>query len=125
MNSSKDANKRRTADRIHIEVEVSLDSESHFFTGLTGDLSSGGVFIATCRKLAVGDAIHLRLMLPTGEVQAQGRVRWARDTRTELGAGVGVAFDSLDPDARNVIERFCAARPPLYYDFEPEIAEAV
>lgn len=115
----------RSAERVHIEVEVSLESDSHFFTGFTGDLSTGGVFVATYRRLAVGDAVHIRFMLPTGEVQGQGRVRWLRDARSELGPGVGVAFDGLDAGAKDAIERFCAARPPLYYVLEPEIAEAV
>lgn len=32
---------RRSAERVSIEVEVSFSSESQFFAGLTGDVSSG------------------------------------------------------------------------------------
>jgi uncharacterized protein (TIGR02266 family) len=109
---------RRTADRAHIEVDVSLDSDSHFFAGLTGDVSAGGVFVATYRALRVGDEVHLRFSLPFGEVSARGRVRWLRNASIEHAPGAGVAFDELAPDAKEAIERFCRARPPLFYDLE-------
>jgi uncharacterized protein (TIGR02266 family) len=107
---------RRAVPRVPIEVEVSLTSESHFFTGLTGDLSEGGLFIATWRKVAVGAQLELALSLPDGPVLARGRVRWMRDAM-ECGApGLGVAFDDLSDEARLRVEAFCAKRAPWYYD---------
>jgi len=107
---------RRAAARVPIEVEVSLTSESHFFAGLTGDLSEGGLFLATWRKVAVGAQLELALSLPDGPVLARGRVRWVRDVMESGAPGLGVAFDELSDEARSRIEAFCTERAPWYYD---------
>jgi uncharacterized protein (TIGR02266 family) len=110
------ATERRGAPRVRVEVEVSLASESHFFVGLTGDLSEGGLFVATWRKLPVGATLDVELALPDGPVIARGTVRWLRDAGDEGAPGVGVAFESLSDADRARIESFCAARAPWYYE---------
>jgi uncharacterized protein (TIGR02266 family) len=107
---------RRATPRALVEVEVDLESESHFFTGLTGDLSRGGIFIATYRPLAVDERLDLRFVLPNGSVEARGRVCWLRHATSELGPGAGVAFEDLSDESRATIEHFCREREPLYYD---------
>ncbi len=108
---------RRAAPRVTVEVEVSFSSESQFFVGLSGDLSEGGLFVATWRTLPVAAAVNIALSLPDGPVFARGSVRWIRGA-VEGGAapGLGIAFDSLSADDRARIEAFCAERAPLYHD---------
>ena len=108
---------RRTAPRIPIEVDVSLTSESHFFAGLTGDISEGGVFVATWRPVAVGTTLDLVLSLPGGPpVNVRGQVRWIRSQVEGAAPGLGVAFHDLSQESRSRIEAFCAERAPWYYD---------
>lgn len=107
---------RRADVRIALEVEVSLASESHFFVGLSGDLSGGGLFVVTWRKLAVGTPIFVAVDLPDGRLLADGEVRWARDAAD--APGLGIAFTSLSEEDRRRIEVFCAQRTPLYFDVE-------
>jgi uncharacterized protein (TIGR02266 family) len=113
-----EASERRASPRVPLEVDVSFTSESHFFVGLTGDLSEGGLFVATWRQLSVGTQVDVALSLPDGILTACGHVRWMRHA-TEAGApGVGLSFDELGERDRARIEAFCAARAPWYYDLD-------
>ena len=109
----------RASTRISLQVELHLASDSHFFSGLSGDISEGGVFVSTYRALAQGSLVDLEFSLPGSEqpLHARGEVRWHRDA-TPHGPppGVGISFDELSDDDRKVIHRFCTMRPPLYYD---------
>jgi uncharacterized protein (TIGR02266 family) len=109
----------RASKRISLQVELHLASDSHFFSGLSGDISEGGVFVSTYRALAQGSLVDLEFSLPGNEqpLHARGEVRWHRDA-TPQGPppGVGISFDELSDDDRKAIHRFCTMRPPLYYD---------
>ena len=108
----------RASERISLEVELHLASDSHFFSGLSGDISEGGVFVSTYRALAQGSLVDIEFSLPGSEqpLHARGEVRWHRDATPDLPPGVGISFDELSDDDRKVIHSFCTMRPPLYYD---------
>ena len=108
----------RTHPRVAIAVDIDLASESHFFSGLSGDVSEGGVFVQTYRDIAVGSEVEVEFVLPGGHVSAHGKVRWHRDKSDSSPPGVGIAFDDLSEEDRELIHRFCQARAPLYYDVE-------
>lgn len=109
---------RRIRPRISLEAEVSLASESQFFTGLTRNVSQGGVFVATYDRahLTIGAHVEIKVKLPDGEFAAKGVVRWVREQSPDSVPGVGIAFDGLEPAAAEHIERFCKEREPLYHD---------
>ncbi|HYQ14141.1 MAG TPA: TIGR02266 family protein [Polyangiaceae bacterium] len=110
---------RRTSGnrRVFVEVEIGLTTESHIYTGLSLDVSTGGVFVATYDVAAPGTAISLHFVLPDGfVVNAEGVVRWTRAATTDAPPGMGVAFTSISVEALDHIAAFCASRPPLYFD---------
>ena len=107
---------RRKHSRVALAVEIDLSSESHFFSGLSGDLSEGGVFVETYRDIPVGSEVELEFDLPNGSVTAHGSVKWHRDHSDSSPPGVGVAFDDLSEEGKEIIVAFCARRAPLYYD---------
>ena len=108
---------RRTSERTLVEVDVGLLSDSNFFTGLSGDISQGGVFVATDNPLAPGATVTLYFTLPGGgAVRAEGSVRWARGAEEGRPAGMGVGFSSLGNRDRAVIAEYCARRPPLFHE---------
>jgi uncharacterized protein (TIGR02266 family) len=109
---------QRAATRVHMDAEVSLVSASNFFVGLTRNLSNGGLFVATWRRLPVGTPVDLVLTLPDGPVVTRGHVRWVRDPTEVAVPGIGVMFDGLSDEDRGRIEAFCAQRSPDYYDVE-------
>ena len=86
--------------------------------GFSGDIGEGGVFVATYLSLAVGARVEVLVTLPGGfEKLLPGTVRFVRDPMDmESEPGIGVRFDRLDDEARELILRFIRKRPPLFYD---------
>jgi len=103
--------------RVFIEVEIGLTSESNIYTGLSLDVSTGGVFVATYDPAPPGTAVSLYFVLPDGHVvNAEGIVRWTRAASGDSPPGMGVAFVSISSESLGHIASFCASRPPLYFD---------
>ena len=101
---------------VRLDAKITLASESQFFAGLDGDVSEGGVFIETYRRLPVGTPVDIDLELPERRVSAAGCVRWVRDARSGAAAGVGIELVIVSRADRRTIERFCDRRTPLYYE---------
>ncbi len=108
----------RAHPRVVVVVAVGLETESHFFAGLAGDISEGGVFVQTYRDLPVGSPVEVQFDLPDAQLHAHGRVRWHRDSSDSSPPGVGIAFEELAEEDRRLIQRFCERRAPLYYEVE-------
>jgi uncharacterized protein (TIGR02266 family) len=103
--------------RVFIEVEIGLTTESHIYTGLSLDVSTGGVFVATYEAAPPGTAVMLYFVLPDGHVvNAEGVVRWTRAQSSDSPPGMGVAFGRISDESLAHIASFCASRPPLYFD---------
>ena len=107
---------RRSSPRASVEVDLGVYSESNFFTGLTRDISDGGLFVATHVPLPVGTELTVKFTLPgCDEVSAKGVVAWMRDPQ-EGAPGMGVRFTEITAEAEALVHRFIAKREPLYYD---------
>jgi uncharacterized protein (TIGR02266 family) len=106
----------RTEPRRKLEVDVGIRSDSHFFAGLSGDVSKGGLFVATYAEVPLGGKVMLDFELPNGPVLVEGTVRWQRVATDNAPPGIGIQFENVNPAMLALIERFCKARPPLYYD---------
>ena len=109
---------RRSATRHLVEAEVTLESDSHVFTGLVRDVSRGGVFVATYQPLPIGTKVLLALTLPERRVEVRGHVRWRRELCEESMPGMGIEFESLEASALSTIEEFCTHREPLYFELD-------
>lgn len=110
---------RRREPRRSCELDLEFTDETHFYAGLTQDLSQGGVFIATYHVFPVGSRLELGFQLPDGaEVRARGVVRWVRAAGEpgEERPGMGVAFSELSESALSAIASYCANRAPLYME---------
>jgi uncharacterized protein (TIGR02266 family) len=103
---------------VPIQAEITLGSDSQFFTGLGGNLSTGGVFVATYRMLPVGCNVAVHIVLPDGELVAKGTVRWVRDVESGAAPGLGIAFDRIAAEDEGRIASFCASREPMLHDEE-------
>ena len=114
----------RAAERYDLEIKVDLESEHNFYTGLTQNISAGGLFIATHHLRRIGDRISLKFQLPGIDtpLQVDTEVRWIREnsalTRADGATGMGVRFINLSPAATTAITQFLATRDSLYYDDE-------
>jgi uncharacterized protein (TIGR02266 family) len=111
---------RRQHPRHDVEIEVTLESESNFYLGLTENLSEGGLFIATHVLPPLGTQIDLSFKLPNfaEPIQLTGIVRWVREysETSDASPGMGVRFESIRSDDIQHIRAFLDARAPLFYD---------
>jgi uncharacterized protein (TIGR02266 family) len=110
-----EANRRRHP-RMALTIAIDLSSESHFFSGLSGDVSEGGVFVETYLDIPRGSDVALQFELPNGSVHAHGSVKWHRDRSESSPPGVGIEFTELSDEAKALVIAFCARRAPLYYE---------
>lgn len=112
------ASERRVHPRIAFEVEVGFVSETHFYAGISMDVSTGGLFVATYRVQPVGSIVGVTFVLPNGHaVTTDALVRWVRQPGEEASPGMGLAFDLSGEDLRQV-ESFCERRQPLFIDMD-------
>jgi len=114
---------RRHQPRFAVAVQVTMDSEHNFYTGLTQDLSSGGLFVATHAIRPVGERIHVHFTLPTSPnpIEATTEVRWIRSEAVRGGGGepgMGLMFLDLAPQAKQAVQAFLKKRDSLFYDVD-------
>ena len=114
----------RASERFDLEVKVDLESDHNFYTGLTQNISAGGLFIATNAIRKIGERIVLKFSLP-GQAEplaVETEVRWIRENsalnRVDGATGMGVRFVNLSPEAAKMIQAFIESRDSLYYDDE-------
>jgi uncharacterized protein (TIGR02266 family) len=105
-------------EREALEANIGATTESNFFVGFSGDIGEGGVFVATYLSLPLGTKVDLLVTLPGGfQKSIPSTVRFVRDPMDMYSEpGMGVRFDRLDNEARELILRFIRKRPPLFYD---------
>lgn len=111
---------RRHYPRHNVELEVTMESETNFYMGLTENLSEGGLFIATHVLKPLGTQIEVSFKLPdvAEPIKVTGTVRWLREfsPTSDTSPGMGVRFEHLDAEHTEMIRRFLAARDPLFFD---------
>ena len=107
-----------TGPREKLEANVGATTESNFFVGFSGEIGEGGVFIATYATFPLGTPVEVLVTLPGGyESTFPGTVSFVRDPMDmESEPGVGVRFEKLTAEQRDLVLRFIRKRPPLFYD---------
>jgi uncharacterized protein (TIGR02266 family) len=119
---------RRASPRIDLEIEVTLESDSNFYTGLTQDISTGGLFVSTHKLRKIGEHVVVKFGLPgvDGRIVVECEVRWVREPDPLQGhrpsdhaPGMGLKFLDLSPESRRIIVSFLRARDSIFYDDEP------
>ena len=110
---------KRERSSVHMQTNISLGSDSNFFTGFSTDILAGGIFVATVETVPRGTQVEVDFTLPGGRpLKASGVVRWLREPNSstpELMPGVGVQFNELQPEVASVISDFVRRREPLFY----------
>lgn len=111
----------RAAPRAAVYATVALSSEHNFWTGLTMNVSEGGLFVATHNVVPLGTMLLLHMKLPFEPEQlvTLAEVRWTRpySGQVDVPAGLGLQFVDTDPRVLAKIKRFVATiREPLFFD---------
>lgn len=92
-----------------LEVVVDKANDNNFFTGLTGEISDGGLFVATHNVLPVGTRVALKVYLPEGTLKALGQVSWVR----KAPGGMGIRMTDLNLAEQEPVLRWLATTAPL------------
>ena len=111
----------RAEPRAAVYASVDLFSENNFWSGLTMNMSDGGVFVATHNVVPVGTVLVLHLLLPFEKepVITLAQVRWSRgySGQEDVPPGIGLQFVDTDATSLAKIKKFVATmREPLFYD---------
>jgi type IV pilus assembly protein PilZ len=112
---------RRISPRYQVKVEVGMQTDNNFYTGLTQDLSGGGVFVATSQIRAVGERIKVVLSVPgqAAPFEILTEVRWVRSTSLSRAVdepGMGLRFLQMSPQAKKAVSDFLTKRESLFFD---------
>jgi uncharacterized protein (TIGR02266 family) len=103
-----------------VEANVGASSETNFYVGFSGEIAEGGVFVATYATLEVGTLVSIHVTLPGGyEFKVPGRVHFVRDPmdmNDDAEPGMGMRFEALPADHRELILRFVRKRAPMFFD---------
>ena len=116
----------RASERFDLEVQVDLESDHNFYTGLTQNISAGGLFIATNVLRRIGDRITLKFSLPgidaadrQSRPRCAGSARTARFTRSTARRAWASGSSTCRPKPQPPsIQKFLENRDSLYYDDE-------
>jgi len=105
-------------DREQLEANVGATTESNFYVGFSGDISEGGVFVATYNTLPLETRVDVLVTMPGGYAEnLPGTVKFVRDPMDmDSEPGIGVGFEKVEGEARELILRFIRKRPPLFFD---------
>jgi len=101
--------------RAGLSAKVGIEHGKHFFTGFTGNVSRGGLFVATANALPMNARVEVFFEMPDGHsISAPADVCWQRPAEQAaiegLPAGVGLRFASLSHDDEIALERFIASQ---------------
>jgi uncharacterized protein (TIGR02266 family) len=122
MEGMKSPAELRAHPRATLEIAVNLESEHNFYTGITCNISEGGVFVATYMPPPRGSCVAMVLVLPDGPpLRVQGVVCWIRDFAAScegLPPGCGIRWVGLSEEALAAIGGFVASRETLFVDHD-------
>ena len=109
---------RREHKRIALRVAVTASSADNFFTGLSEDLSEGGVFLTTYCPPQLGAVVELSIAAPAGSFRVTGEVRWHGHDEQGIPFGCGIRFLPMSPvDHRRLIEAVShSGQQPLFIE---------
>src|SRR5579859_5743033 len=123
---------RRAKPRFSVALSVTLFGDHNFYTGMTENVSEGGLFIRTQNVLPIGTRVKVEFTLPTAQspLTIIGVVRWTRSPdamreeynnfgsveNASSNPGMGIQFEDVDPKATDAIVKFTRYRKPEFYE---------
>ncbi|MBX3233995.1 MAG: PilZ domain-containing protein [Labilithrix sp.] len=123
---------RRVHPRYHLRLAVTLRGDNNFYTGVSSDISEGGIFIATQYMLPIGTPVVMQFHISRfgADLTLRGTVRWIRAPEamarggevfggahvTDVKPGMGVQFDEMGPEEARIIREFMRCRTPELFD---------
>jgi uncharacterized protein (TIGR02266 family) len=113
---------RRQYLRIPHQVEVKPDGAHQFWTGISENISEGGLFVATDTLPRLGERLGVNFLPPgmSEPIHVSGIVRWLRATSLEdrdAPPGFGIEFLDLPAAVVHAIQHYICQNPPLFFEY--------
>lgn len=122
-NGASQSDQRGTRRMPTFDIQVGVATKHRLFVGLSSNISSGGLFVATDETLAKGDEIEVRFRIPGSEhvFHKRAEVAWIRpfdeaNSDRQNQAGAGVRLLDLSDDEKRVLNAFIDVHEPMFFD---------
>ncbi len=117
------AEHRAGGRRLGFDIQVGIATRHRLFVGLTANISSGGLFVATDETLVRGDQLEVRFRIPGSDhvFQKQAEVAWTRPLDESLSdamqqSGAGVRLLDLTDEEKRMLNAFIEVHDPIFFD---------
>jgi type IV pilus assembly protein PilZ len=96
---------RRRSERIELVVRVDYKTVDELFSEFARNINEGGMFVETDTPADPGSPVELEFRIPGSEepIQVLGRVVRATVGNHEEPPGMGIEFENLDSQSRELI----------------------
>ena len=103
------SHEKRRFSRENLEVRVDLNTGRAITVGLSENISTGGLFVATYNTPRLGEKLQISFFIPVSDfaIDTTGIVRWIRPHEDNgRRAGFGLEFASIKAEDLRAIEFF-------------------
>jgi type IV pilus assembly protein PilZ len=96
---------RRRYERADLLVRVDYKTVDELFSEFARNINEGGLFVETDAPPALGTSVALEFQIPGSDepIQVMGRVVRVSDGSGKDGPGMGIEFENLDNQSRDLI----------------------
>ena len=96
---------RRRWDRVELLVRVDYKTVDELFSEFARNINEGGLFVETDSPPEPGSLVALQFQIPGGRepIQVMGRVVRITGGDASEGPGMGIEFEDLDAQSRELI----------------------
>ncbi|HNT26539.1 MAG TPA: TIGR02266 family protein [bacterium] len=112
----------RIGAEFTVSFELAAEGPHKFFTGITQDISKGGIFLSTLQTLPIGTKMKIAFAVEGRNINAQAEVRWVRgpEASDSMGVtpGMGLRFVDIAEEDRVYIDAYVKEKETIYYDDE-------
>ena len=112
---------KRAYPRFNYVIEVSMHTAHEFFTGLTNDISEGGLFVNTYEILPIGEKLEVEIVLPGMKEPTTllTEVVWIRppvEMNDDIKVGMGLKLINPNTELQKAIRRYIKRHEPMFYE---------
>ena len=108
------------AKLVQLETYLIDGGADSFYTGFSGKIEDGGIFITTWRFLDMYTPVEVTIHFPGGQtIRPRGAVEWIRETNPDISdtlPGIGISFFDLKQFEHDLIDTWLLTHPPVFLD---------
>ena len=118
--SNNQCDQRPEAKLVQLETFLAAGTPDSFYTGFSGRIQDGGVFVTTYQLLEKFTPVEVTIHFPDGKIiRPRGTVEWIREVRNgnaETPPGMGISFTDLRSFEVELIDTWLLSHPPVFLD---------